>query len=180
MKKIAIYLLPFLFFISCKDDFTIDINSQKISEKRIKTIITTNFPENTIFSISAERIYKRKNNPSYYGGLHYYSSEYGIKDGKIEFTFNVNDNEWINDYNKQREIELRLNNKEFTEIDYKSIKDSIEISIIYSPKLLFNQEDNVKKILGNKGENINGKGTIEIKDIRMFKKSINIYDKFEQ
>ena len=180
MRKIGIYLLLLLIFTSCKSYFTVNLNSEKISEKKIKTIITTNFPENTIFSISAERIYKRKKNPNYYRGIHYYSSEYGVKDGKIEFTFDINDKKWINDYNEQRERELRRNNKDFTEIDYKSIKDSIEISIIYSPKFLFNQEDSVKKILGNKGENINGKGTIKIEDIRIFKKSINIYNKFEQ
>jgi hypothetical protein len=180
MKKIEIYLLLILIFTSCKSYFTVNVSTEKISEKKIKTIITTNFPENTIFSISAERIYKRKKNPNYYGGLHYYSNVDGVKDGKIEFTFEVNDNIWINNYNEHRERQLRMNNKEFTEIDYESIKDSIEISIFYSPKLLFSQEDNVKKILGNKGENINGKGTIKIDDVRIFKKSINIYNKFKK
>lgn len=182
MRKIAFYLLLLLIFTSCKNDFTVNINSEKISEKKIKIIITTNFPENTIFSISAERIYKKKDNSNYYGGIHYYSSKYGVKNGKIEFTFDINDNEWINYYNEQRDLQekLRINNKDFTEIDYKSIKDSIEISIVYSPKLFFNQEDNVKKILGEKGENINGKGTIKIDGIKMFKKSIKIYSKFEQ
>ncbi len=114
--------------------------------------------------------------------MHYYSSEYGIKNGKIEFTLNINDNKWIKNYNQRREsVNKRYpSNKEFTEIDFKSIKDSIEISIVYSPKLLFNQKNNVKKILGEKGENINGKGTIKIDDFKMFKKSIRIYSKFEQ
>jgi hypothetical protein len=34
--------------------------------------------------------------------------------------------------------------------------------------------------LGEKGENIKGKGTIKIDGIKMFTKSIKIYSKFEQ
>ena len=182
MKKIAIYLLPFFLFISCKDDLSIDISSKKISEKKINIIITTNFPENTIFSISAERIYKRKDNTDYYGGVHYYSSEYGVKNGLVEFTLNINDNEWIKDYNQHKEYITKKfpSNKEFTEIDLNSIKDSIEVSVVYSPEYLFNQKNNVLEILGEKGENIKGKGTIKIDGIKMFTKSIKIYSKFEQ
>jgi hypothetical protein len=174
MKKTIIYLLFFLLFISCKDDFIIDINSKKISKKEIKVTITTNFPENTIFSITAERIYKRKNNENYYGGTHYYSSEYGIKNGKLEFKLKINDSVWISNYNQYRKDE------KLTEIDYKSIKDSIEISVVYSPKFLFNQKSNVKKILGENGENIRGKGTIKMDGIKVFEKSIKIFSKFEQ
>jgi hypothetical protein len=182
MKKTAIYLLFFLLFISCKDDFIIDINSKKTSEKEFKITLTTNFPENTIFSITAERIYKRKNNGNYYGGVHYYSSEYGIKNGKLEFILKVNDSMWINNYNQYRE-DGNLNefkNKKLTEIDYKSIKDSIEISVVYSPRFLFNQKSNVKKSLGENGENIKGKGTIKMDGIKVFEKSIKIFSKFEK
>ena len=182
MKKNTIYLLFFLLFISCKNDFIIDINSRKTSEKEFKVTISTNFPENTIFSITAERIYKRKNNENYYGGTHYYSSEHGIKNGKLEFILKVNDSMWINKYNLHRENEKlnKFKNNKLTEIDYKSIKDSIEISVVYSPRFLFNQKDNVKKILGENGENIRGKGTIKMDGIKIFEKSIKIFSQFEQ
>ena len=180
MKKIAIYLLFFSSFISCKDDFTININPKKKSEKKIETTITTNFPENTIFSITAERLYKRKNDSNVYGGTHFFSREFPVKNGMIEFSFEVNDSEWIKNYNQYREIEKKTNpsNKELTEIDYESIKDSLEISVFYNP--IFERNENVKKIVGENGKNLKGKGTIKLEDEKIFRVSKKIYWKFEK
>jgi len=180
MRKIGIYLLMFSLLTSCKEDFTININPKKISEKKIRTVIKANFPENTIFSITAERLYKRKNNSNIYGGTHFFSREFPVKNGIIEFSFEVNDSQWIKYYNEYRESEKKINpsNKELTEIDYESIKDSLEISVFYNP--VFERSENVKKIVGENGMNLNGKGTIELENEKTFRVSKKIYWKFEK
>ena len=177
MKNLIIILLILTLFISCKNDLTINIEAQKINDKKVKTTITTNFPENTVFSITATRIYKRKNNPNYYSGVHYFSRELAVKNGIIEFSFDVNDKDWIDSYNNFRESENQFD-KELTEIDFKSIQDSLEISVFYEPRLERDYE--VKKVLGEKGEKIRGKGTIEIDDYNVFNEKIKIYDRFER
>lgn len=180
MKNIGIYLILILLITSCKKDFEINITPKKISEKKIKTIIKTNFPENTIFSITVERLYRRINNVNIYGGTHFFSRELPVKNGKIEFSFEVNDKEWIKYYNEHREDDKRneFPNKELTEIDFKSIKDSLEISVFYNP--IFERDENVKKILGENGKNLSGKGTIELENEKIFRIRKNIYSKFEK
>jgi hypothetical protein len=180
MKNIIITILILTLFIRCKDDYIIDIDIQNISDKKVQTIITTNFPENTVFSISAERLYKRKNDTNYYGGTLYYSMESAVKNGMIELSIDIDDKEWIDDYNDDIKFQkqLKIYNKKFAEIDYRSIKDSIEISVRYTA--IFEQDKNIKKILGEKGENLRGKGTINVEDYQIFRKAVTIYSKFEQ
>ena len=180
MKKIGIYLILILLLTSCKRDFEININPKKTSENKFKTVVETNFPENTIFSITVERLYKRKNNPNIYGGTHFFSREFPVKNGKVEFTFEVNDKKWIKDYNEYREGDKKneFPNKELTEIDFNSIKDSLEISVFYNPS--FERDENVKKIVGENGKNLNGKGTIKLENEKIFRKTKSIYKKFEK
>ncbi|QXP68467.1 hypothetical protein [Polaribacter sp. AHE13PA] len=180
MKNIGIYLILILLITSCKKDFKINITPKKISEKKFKTIIKTNFPENTIFSITVERLYQRKNNPNIYGGTHFFSREFPVKNGEIEFSFEVNDKEWIKYYNEHREDDKRneFPNKELTEIDFKFIKDSLEISVFYNP--IFERDENVKKIIGENGKNLSGKGTIELENEKIFRITKSIYSKFEK
>ena len=180
MRKIGIYLLLITLFTSCKDEFTISINPKKISKKEVRTVIKTNFPENTIFSITVERLFKRKNSLKVYSGTHFFSRELPVKNGKIEFYFEVNDNKWIMEDNEDREFEKNINSSKnyLTEIDYESIKDSLEISVFYNP--VFEQNENVKKIIGENGKNLNGKGTIELEEEKIFRVSKKIYWKFEK
>ena len=180
MKKIGIYLMLILLITSCKKDFEININPKKISENKFKTIIRTNFPENTIFAITVERLYKRKNNPNEYSGTHFFSREFQVKNGKVEFSFEVDDQKWIKYYDKYREDDKRneFPNKELTEIDFKSIKDSLEISVLYNP--IFESDENVRKILGENGKKLSGKGTIKLEDEKIFRTAKKIYSKFEK
>jgi hypothetical protein len=178
MKKIGIYLLLILLSTSCKKDFEININPKKISDNKFKTIVETNFPENTIFSITVERLYKRKNNPNTYSGTHFFSREFPVRNGKVEFSFKANDKEWIKYYNQHREDdkEREFPNSELTGIDFESIKDSLEISVFYNP--IFERDENVKKIVGENGENLKGKGTIKLETENIFRVTKSIYNKF--
>jgi hypothetical protein len=179
MKNIGIYLILILLISSCKKDFEINITPKKISKNKFRTIIKTNFPENTIFSITVERLYRRKSNPNIYGGTHFFSREFPVKNGKIEFSFEVNDRKWIEYYNQHREDDKRneFPNKELTEIDFKSIKDSLEISVFYNP--IFERDENVKKILGENGKQLSGKGTVELENEKIFRITKSIYSRFE-
>ncbi len=173
MKKTAFIIVILTLFTNCKSELIIQVKTQETNEKKVKAIITTNFPENTILSITAERIYQRKNDSNLYGGTHYYSRELAVKNGEIEFSFNVDDKKWIKNYNEYKKFEKGLN-----EIDFKSIKDSIEITIFYTPE--FERDKNVAKILGKRGGNINGKGTFIFDDYKGFRKTIKIFSKFKR
>ena len=58
------------------------------------------------------------------------------------------------------------------------LKDSLEISVFYNP--IFEIDENVKKILGENGKNLSGKGTIELENEKIFRIRKNIYSKFEK
>ncbi|MDC1162495.1 hypothetical protein OAT18_03555 [Tenacibaculum sp.] len=155
MNKIGIYFL----IISCKKDFEINIISKKRVQNKIRAEIKTNFPENTIFSITAERLYKRKSGSKTYGGTHFFSREYPVKNGVIEFSFDINDTRWIESYNEYRknEKERDSKNKELTEIDFESIQDSLQISVLYNSE--FERDKKVKDIIGGNGCNLSGNET---------------------
>ncbi|WP_422091717.1 hypothetical protein [Tenacibaculum ovolyticum] len=172
MNKIGIYFLFICLLISCKKDFEINIIPKKRVKNKIRTEIKTNFPENTIFSITAERLYKRKKNSKNYGGTHFFSRNYPVKNGIIEFSFEINDSRWIESYNEYRRNEKKLgsNNKELTEIDFESIQDSLQISVLYNSE--FERDEKVMGIIGKNGSNLSGNGTIERKNIFSFKKNL--------
>ena len=155
----------------------VDISTENVSEHEIKVIINTNFPENTSLSIRAGRDYKRTNRNEQYN-IDLYNSNNTIveKNAPITFSFNPNDNSWLDEYD-----ELRRTNWEFdktlTEIDMKSIKDSIEISVLYTPK--GKQPENVKAIIGVDGENLNGTNVETTRQgFKTYRMSINFYSKF--
>jgi len=180
MKKIGIYFLFICLLISCKEDFEINIIPKKRAQNKIRTEIKTNFPENTIFSITAERLYKRKNNSKTYGGAHFFSREYPVKNGIIEFSFDINDTSWIESYNEYRTNEKERNstNKELTEIDFESIQDSLQISVLYNSE--FERDKKIKDIIGENGSNLSGNGTIKLEECKIFLVSKKVYCKFEK
>jgi hypothetical protein len=155
----------------------VDITTENTSGNEIKATIKTNFPENTSLTITASRDYKRKDRDEQYAADLYYSFSSIVKDGQIAFNFNPNNNRWIDEY----EV-LRKQNGEFdktlTEINRKSIKDTVEISVLYTPK--GKQPDNVVKIIGANGENLNG---VDVETInggfKVYDKKIKFYSKFK-
>ena len=154
----------------------VDIATEMVSETEIKTTIKTSFPENTSFTITASRDYKRKNSNEQYAADLYYSFSSIVKNGQIIFTFNPLDKSWIDKYEA-----IRKQNGEFdktlTQIDKKSIKDTIEVSVLFTPK--GKQPQNVVKIIGVNGENLNGEG-VETNDggFKVYDKKIKFYSKF--
>jgi hypothetical protein len=65
----------------------------------------------------------------------------------------------------------------YTAIDRKTIKDTIEISILYTP---FNeQSEEIKSIIGAKGENLTGKDVEVFPEYKIYNKIIKIYNEFE-
>lgn len=169
----------FLLLISCQKEFRIDINTEKVSGNTIKTIIKTNFPEKTILTITAERLYRMKNNSNIYGGNHFFS-RIPVKNGMIEFSFAVDDGQWIREHNHYMEMDNNSNLSDtiLTEIDYESIIDSLKISVFYNP--LFEVDENVMKIVGENGKNLNGRGTLEIEGTKVFRVSQNIHWEFDR
>ena len=87
---------------------------------------------------------------------------------------------WIKDYNEHRKIESRINPKSklWTEIDYSTIKDSIEISVLYHP--ILESDENIKKIIGNNGEYLKGNGMLKLKENRIFRVSEKLYWEFNK
>lgn len=156
----------------------IEIVTETISNSEIKATIKTNLPENTNLTITASRDYKRKNDNAQYAGDLYYSFSSPVKNGKISFNFNPLSKKWIDEY----EI-FRKENGEFdktlTEIDNKSIEDTIEISVLYTPKA--KQPEDIIKKLGSNGENLIGK-EIETTSsgFKICSKKIKLYNQFKK
>lgn len=155
----------------------VDITTENTSGNEIKATIKTNFPENTSLTITASRDYKRKDRDEQYAADLYYSFSSIVKDGQITFNFNPNNNSWIDEY----EV-LRKQNGEFdktlTEINRKSIKDTIEITVLFTPK--GKQPESVINVLGANGENLNG-DEVETNNggFKVYDKKIKIYHKFQ-
>lgn len=154
----------------------VDITTEKISETDIKTIIKTNFPENTSLIITASRDYKRKNRDEQYAAQLYYSFSSIVKDGQISFNFNPSDNGWVSEYEALRKQNGSFDNT-LTEIDKKSIKDSIEISVLFTPK--GKQPENVIKAIGINGEKLKGENVEAVSDFKTYENKIKFYHKFK-
>lgn len=181
MKKKFIYLSAIFALISCsepkeKKDYNIQIETKKIDPQTIHTKIKTNFPDNTPFTITASRDYKRENSSENYSIDLFYSYKSIVKNGSIEFNFDPTDKQWLNEYK-----ELQKQNGEFdktlTNIDIQSIKDTIEISVLYTPKA--EQNNDLKKLFGEKGENLKGVNVEDNGNFKIFRKTIKIYDKYD-
>jgi hypothetical protein len=155
----------------------VDITTENTSDNEIKATIKTNFPENTSLTITASRDYKRKERDEQYAADLYYSYSSIVKNGQVTFNFNPNDNSWIEKYE-----ELRKQNGEFdktlTEINRKSIKDTIEINVLFTPK--GKQPESVINVLGANGDNLNG-DEVETNNggFKIYDKKIKFYHKFQ-
>ena len=187
MKIKLLLLLSIVTFISCnkknekietkeKIEFKVDITTENISENEIKSIVKTNFPENTPFTISVSRDYSRKNNDEKYAGQLYYSYSSLVKNNQLDFNFKIDYKKWIDEYETLRKENGKFD-KTLTEIDKKTIKDTLEISILYTPKS--EQSEDVKKIIGANGENLTGKDVEKVSDFKVYNKTIKIYNKFK-
>lgn len=156
----------------------VDITTENTSGNEIKVTIKTNFPENTSLTITASRDYKRKDSDEQYAADLYYSFSSIVKDGQINFNFNPNNNSWIDEYEELRK-QIGEFDKTMTEINRKSIKDTIEISVLYTPK--GKQPENVVNVLGVNGENLNGEEVeTNNRGFKVYNKKIKFYNKFQK
>lgn len=185
MKIKSLQLLLFFVFISCnkkietkeKIEFKIDVTTENISENEIKAIVKTNFPDDTPFTITVSRDYKRKNIEEEYTGQLYYSQNSIVKNNKLEFAFKVDDKKWLDEYDFLRKENGKFD-ETLTEIDKKTIKDTLQISILYTPKA--EQSENVRGIIGINGENLTGNDVENVSDFKIYKKTIKIHNKFKK
>lgn len=186
MKTKIIVLISILTLASCNEkkeieEFKIDVKTEKISENNYKVNIKTNFPENSSFIIDVERMYCRKDNIEKYSGSLYSNFSSLVKNGEINFEFKVDDKEWINDY-KKYQAENASTDATITDIDFETIKDTIELSILYTPMHEKNKGNKGnKEVIGENGEFLKGEGvqTHKSESFKIFRKLIKIYNKFE-
>jgi hypothetical protein len=190
MKNIYSFLVALIFifiFVASSStpknqtDFKIDIKTENISENEIRVIINTNFPENTPFTITVARGYSRKNNPAEYAGELYYSNASCVKDGEVNFNFSVDDQKWIDEYHQ---IKKQNESFDYKLTDIETIKDTLEINVLYTPKSEPSKE--IKDIIGENGENLKG---AEVHKVEMdegtsgfyvFDKTIKLYNKLKK
>lgn len=200
MKKKLILFLCTVLIISCNkkidkidkiensenkkiSEFKVDVKTEEISKNEFQSTITTNFPENTAFTITVSRDYRRKNNDELYAGQFYYSYRSLVKNNQLKFNFKIDDKKWIKEYEeeKQKYEGLAKDYSEmdelYTEIDKKTIKDTIEISILYTP--LAEQSEGIKSLIGAKGENLSGKDVEVFPELKIYNKIIKIYNEFK-
>lgn len=173
-----ILLFVSMVFVNCveKKEMPIvkmEIKTKKMSNQTIEVEVETNFPENTLFTVSASRDYKRKQNSERYSGELYYSYNSKVKDGLIHFTFKTDDQKWIKEY-KELQKKYKKNDKSLTDIY--SIKDTIEINILFTPKV--KQSKNVEKFIGENGEKLKGDDVEDNGDFKTFSRTVKIYDKY--
>jgi hypothetical protein len=165
-------------------EFKVDVKTEEISKNEFQSLITTNFPENTPFTITVSRDYRRKNNDEQYAGQFYYSYRSLVKNNQLKFNFKIDDKKWIKEYEdtvKEYEDmtkEYKETYESLTEIDRKTIKDTIEISILYTP--LVEQSEEIKSLIGAKGENLTGKDVEVFSEYKIYNKIIKIYNEFKQ
>ena len=157
--------------------FKVDIQTTIKSEDEIDVAVKTNFPDNTILNVSAVREYRRKNNNEMYAGNLYSNSNAIVKDGKVDFLFKTNDREWIKSYEDIQKQNRKFDNS-LTDIDYSTIKDSIEINILFTPKA--EQRSTTYQITGENGEKLVGKDVEEYGGFKVLSKSVIVFDKFKK
>lgn len=188
MKNKLILFLCTVLIISCNkkientenikiSEFKVDVKTENISKNEFQSIITTNFPENTPFTITVSRDYRRKNNDEQYAGQFYYSYRSLVKNNQLKFNFKIDDKKWIKEYEDMAK-EYKETNESLTEIDRKTIKDTIEISILYTP--LVEQSEEIKSLIGAKGGNLTGKDVEVFSEYKIYNKIIKIHNEFKQ
>jgi hypothetical protein len=183
MKIKMLLLLSIITLASCNEkkeqiqEFKIDLKTEEVSENNYKVNIKTNFPENTSFTIDVQRDYKRKNSSEQYAGEHYSEFSALVKNGEINFNFKADDSKWINDY-KNYQKENGNFDKTLTDIDFETVKDTLEISVLYTPMGEKNEENIV--LIGKNGEFLKGDGMEKNGTFNVFRKTIKIYNKFKK
>ena len=188
MKKKTIYILTALILSGCTtsevtdeiaeiSEFKIDMQPERIDDNMFKVVVKTNFPDDTRLTISANREYRRINNDEIYAGSLYSNPEAIVKNGMVEFSFKTNDSEWIKRYEKIQTQNGQFDNT-LTDIDYSTVKDSIEISVLFTPKA--KQSPATIQATGLNGENLTGEGVEEYADFKVLNKRILIFDKYSK
>jgi hypothetical protein len=181
MKIKVLLLLSVLALASCNEkkeqiqDFKIDVKTEELSKNNYKVNIKTNFPDNTSFNINVGRDYRRKSNTEKYAGEHYSEFSTLVKNGEINFNFIVNDQKWIGDY-KTIKSKNEAIDKSLTDIDFETIKDTLELTVLYTPMSETNEEN--LKLIGKNGEFLKGDGLENNGTFNVFIKKIKIYNKF--
>jgi len=130
-------------------EYFINLSAIKISGNEIKISIETNFPDGTNFLVSAGRIHYLQGESEEYSG-EIFDKDFSVNQGKIETTVKVNDSGWYNEH--QRLVKALPDDIK----PISKISESINISVLYSAART--QTEDVKKILGTRGEFIKGKG----------------------
>jgi hypothetical protein len=130
-------------------EYFINLFAVKISDNEIKISIETDFPNGTNFLVSVGRIHYLQGESEEYSG-EIFDKDFSVDQGKIETIVKVNDSGWYNEH-------LRLVKALPNDIKpISKILESINISVLYSAART--QTNEVKKILGTRGEFITGKG----------------------
>ena len=191
MRKTIIYCITLLAISSCGgsngtsdestkkiaqiSEFKVDIQPNKINDREYKVIVNTNFPDETKFMISASREYMRKNNQEIYAVDLYSNSNAIVKNGLIEFTFSTYDGEYISEY-KALQKQNGLYDNTLTDIDFSTMKDSIEISVLFTPKS--KQSSTTVQVAGENGEKLSGEGVEDYSGFKILRKSVLVFDKY--
>lgn len=130
-------------------EYFINLSALKINGDEIKISIETNFPDGTNFLVSVGRIHYLQGVSEEYSG-EIFDKDFSANQGKIETIVKVNDSEWYNEH--QRLVKTLPDDIK----PISKISESINISVLYSAART--QTEDVKKILGTRGEFIAGKG----------------------
>jgi len=130
-------------------EYTIDLSIVKVNDKEIKISVKTDFPDGTNFLLSVGRTHFLKGTDDKYSG-DIFDKDFSVSQGKIETNVTVDDSEWYNEH--QRLVKALPNDIK----PIAKISDNITVGILYSAAR--DQTNEVKRILGNRGEYVTGKG----------------------
>lgn len=174
-----LFIILVILTFGCSEPFNpkVEISLGPPSEKEIQVKAETNFPENTSLTITASREYKRQGSDVIYSTSYYSSIHTRVKNGQVSFSFDPTDKGWIKEYEKLRNSNGYFD-KTLTEIDYNTIKDTIEISILFTPK--GENPENVVKVVGVDGKNLKGDG-VEIvnREFKIYNKTLKFFHKYD-
>lgn len=117
-----------------------------LTESTLTVLISTNFPDGTILSISAGRLYSTEGDTTaYYGDL--VQEKLPVLNGEVQYSQVLDDNRWLL---PQLDLISSLPN-DFLPIV--GVEDNITVDVIYTPKT---QSDEINNILGADGEYVLG------------------------
>lgn len=126
-------------------EYELNLKVIKVAAREVKIDVTTNFPDDTILSVSVYRLYDIK----YVGKI--FDTPANVRKGKVQITVPIMDS-WHTEYMaNQRKLGKEL----FSDIII--ISDDVTVRVGYYPAWQKNLK--IKKILGDKGQFVKGKGT---------------------